>query len=305
MKRLFLLLSIVTATFTAEAQEYYRFGKVSKSDFEKTSYPIDVTDADAIVLDELQQTFIYPFDSRLELQEQGVMLTSQTTISRKIKILRPEGVRHATVTLDFYAENTTTPRHTIAYVGDIDACSYSFADGEIKKQPIKEEDIKACWVNDSTARVEFTIPNVAEGSIIEYTYKMDKKSINPYNITFAMQRDIPVMNCRCEVAARMMFPQQAPFGGVYSNNWYAVFTSGQSQIKTANTEGKLRVYAIKDVPTPLRAISDGFNSISSRKKTDVNDMCTFYNYRGKNLPAITATTKPEDIAAVTLILQNN
>lgn len=305
MRKILFLTALVTAVFSVSAQEYYKYGKIAKSDFEKTSYPVDITNADAVILDELQQAFIYPFDSRLELQEQGIMLTSQTTISRKIKILRPEGVRHATVSLDFYAENATTPRHTIAYVGDIEACAYSFANGEITKHSLKNEDIKAKWVNDSTVRVEFTIPNVTEGSIIEYTYKTDKKSTRPYSLTFTMQRDIPVINCRCEVAARMMFPQQAPFGGAYKDNWYAVFASGQSQIKTSKTEGKLRVYVIKDVPTPLRKISDGFNSISSRKKTDVNDMCTFYTYTGKNLPALTATTKPEDIATVTLILQNN
>ena len=71
MKKIFLLLAIVAAALTVEAQESfsfsksddYTFGKVSKEDLLKSDYALP-TVSDAVVLDELQQTFINPFDSR-------------------------------------------------------------------------------------------------------------------------------------------------------------------------------------------------------------------------------------------------
>ena len=297
MKRLIALFALAAVALSAEAQESFKFGKVKVADLEKSSYSVDVTNADAVVLDELQQTYIYLFDSRIDLQEQGVLLSSQTTISRKIKILRAEGVRHATISFDYFCEKATTPRHTIAYVGDIEATSYSLVNGGIEQHSLKEEDIEARWVNDTTVRVKFTIPNVSEGSIIEYTYKMDKRSVRPYNIGFAMQHDIPVVSSRCEVAARTQQPPQMQ----YRENWYAVIASGGANIKASQIEGKTRVYFITKVPASLReVVKNDYN-----KMTSVYDMCTLYTYSGKNLPAVTPSSPAGEVAAVTLILQDN
>ena len=113
MKRFFLLLAIVVVTLTAEAQESFKFGDVTAADFAQSAYAVDTANADDIILDELQQTYLMIFDYRnRKYSEKGDALVAQSTISRKIKILRSEGVRHAKVTLDYYCDKATTPRHT-------------------------------------------------------------------------------------------------------------------------------------------------------------------------------------------------
>ncbi|MBR4994881.1 MAG: DUF3857 domain-containing protein [Alistipes sp.] len=297
MKRLIALFALVAVALSAEAQENFKFGKVKAADLEKKSYSVDIANADAVILDELQQTYIYLFDSRIDLQKQGVLLSSQTTISRKVKILRDEGVRHATISFDYYCEKASTPTHTIAYVGDIEASSYSLVDGKVEKYTIKEEEINVRWVDDTTVRVEFTIPNVAAGSIIEYSYKMAKRSIQPYSLGFVMQHDIPVVSSRCEVIARTQLPPQMQC----RDNWFAVMASANTNIKSSKMESKARVYFITNVPVSLRkVIKGGYDKINN-----VYDMCTLYTYSANNLPAVTAATPASDVATINVILQDN
>ena len=54
MKRLIALFALAAVALSAEAQESFKFGKVKVADLEKSSYSVDVTNADAVVLDELQ-----------------------------------------------------------------------------------------------------------------------------------------------------------------------------------------------------------------------------------------------------------
>lgn len=60
MKRILLLFAIVAATLTAEAQESFKFGKVTKADLLKTDYPI-AANADVVVLDECIQDGFFLF----------------------------------------------------------------------------------------------------------------------------------------------------------------------------------------------------------------------------------------------------
>ena len=301
MKKILLSFALLAATLTLSAQENFKFGNITPADFTQSNYAVDVTNADAIVLDELQQTYLMIFDYRnRKYSEKGDALVTQSTISRKIKILRSEGVRHAKITLDYFCDKATTPRHTSAYIGDIMAYSYSLKDGAIEKHTLTDDDIDARWLNDSTVRVEFTIPNVEQGSIIEYSYNAGKESVRPYTLNFAMQHDIPVINSRCEVAVSS---ERQP--GMTKDDWYGVLISGKNLIKTSRSKGRIQREATSKVSHPIRdSFNGGYNTTGSWSGTRIYADCIFYNFSGKNLPATTSTTKPEDIAAISIILQS-
>jgi hypothetical protein len=76
MKRILLLLAIVAATLTAEAQESFKFGDVTAADFAQSAYAVDTANADAIILDELQQTYLMIFDYRNRKYSEKVMRLS-------------------------------------------------------------------------------------------------------------------------------------------------------------------------------------------------------------------------------------
>ena len=78
MKRILLLLAIVAATLTAEAQESFKFGNVIVDDFTHADYAVDTSMADAIVLDETVDALYY---------ESGRHFAVNRSVKRKIKIL--------------------------------------------------------------------------------------------------------------------------------------------------------------------------------------------------------------------------
>ena len=106
MKRILLLLAIVAATFTAEAQivdyefPYYDAGRIKRSDLRKTSYSI-APKADVVVLDEHIRLTPSLIDIKAFLEEGKVTpLAITETVWQKIKILTDEGVAKANISLD-------------------------------------------------------------------------------------------------------------------------------------------------------------------------------------------------------------
>ncbi|MBR2006964.1 MAG: hypothetical protein IKA01_03185 [Alistipes sp.] len=63
MKRILLLFAIVAATFTAEAQDEFTFGKIRKAELRNSDYSLS-SNADAVVLDE----YIRIMPSLLDIQ---------------------------------------------------------------------------------------------------------------------------------------------------------------------------------------------------------------------------------------------
>ncbi|MBR4995706.1 MAG: DUF3857 domain-containing protein [Alistipes sp.] len=302
MKHILLLIALAVMAFAAEAQESFKLGNISVDDFTQTSYAVDTTAADAVILDELQQSCLMIFDYRnRKYSERGNALISQSTISRKIKILNPQGVRYATVSLDYYCDKAATPRHTSAYVGDITAFSYSLKDGVVEKHALRDEDIDVRWLNDSTVRVEFTVPNVSAGSIIEYSYNTGKESVRPYMVDFAMQHEIPVVSSRCEIAVSS---EQQP--GMMREDWYGLLMAGKSKIKSTKNKGRVQLEATSKVSRPVRHSFDGgYSTTGHWSGTRIYADCIFHNFHGKNLPAVTAATPASEVAAISVILQDN
>ncbi len=90
------IMSIVATAISASAQTDYKFGKVTRAELERTDYPAMVDGADAVVLDELSDLLLstdktYPQNERY--------YNVDRIVTRKIKILKPEGLSQATVSI--------------------------------------------------------------------------------------------------------------------------------------------------------------------------------------------------------------
>ena len=295
MKRFLLLLVFVAITFVTSAQESFKFGKITKADLLKTDYPI-AAEADAVVLDELQQTIFYrtSHDRNWLFKEDGHMSVSYTTISRKLKILHPEGSRHAKVYVDcYYSDKEYYPTHTVESISAIEAYSYTLRNGKVVKSKLNDKDVKTTILNDTTARVEFTIPNVCNGSIIEYEYSLLKQSVRTYCIDFPMQHDIPVLSSRCVVAADKSISSVK----MREDNWYGIVKSGNNLINTTQTDG---VYIFQPRPASTHIyqnIEIGMGSIDRIKSN-----CKMYHFSSENLPAVPVNVIKDDVAAIKVIL---
>jgi len=133
------------------------FGKVSKEDVDLTSYPQD-KDAEAVVISDVGCSYFESTNDSFDL------IYERTT---RLKIFKEAGVKWASIEIPFYRQGDIYEE-----VYDLEACTYNFEKGNLSRIPL---DLKSCQeekVNEYWNLKKFAMPNVKEGSIVEYHYKV-------------------------------------------------------------------------------------------------------------------------------------
>ena len=174
MKKLFIILLLIAFNVNAQKQE---LGKVTVEELKEKAHPKD-TSAVAAVLFEKGKTY---FDYN---QEDGFMVI--TEVDEKIKIYKKEGLDWANKEVRYYigAEKDES-------VNFSKAVTYNLVNNQIEKTKLKSEGEFNENENKYWAVKKITMPNVKEGSIIEYKYTIK----SPFLQTFPdwnFQRFIPV-----------------------------------------------------------------------------------------------------------------
>lgn len=138
------------------SQEYSReFGKLSNRDVDLNVYEKD-PEAEAVVLFDIGESVF------VDTPENGYDI--QFTRTKRIKILSQSGVKHAEIKLPFYGDGYGKRER----YGTIEAFSYNIANGRIVKTPLDVSKIYEEIISDQWKAKTFVIPNVKEGTIIEY-----------------------------------------------------------------------------------------------------------------------------------------
>jgi len=171
---LYLLMSFVFQTVTA--QKKVTFGKVSKSELEATHHNLDST-ASAAYLYRYRHTY---FSS----EPSGLMM--KTVIHERIKIYKSEGFEYATHEIPLYISRTRSER-----VSGLKAYSYSLIEDKPVRTKLEKDQIYTENTTDRRTKKIFTMPNVDEGSVVEYKYTLSSPfffNIDPIEV----QTEIPV-----------------------------------------------------------------------------------------------------------------
>lgn len=175
------LLAIISCASVCAQDPDYRFGKVSLDELRMESYEKD-PDADAVILYE-DNYLSYQFTSTVSLVQE---------YRARVKILKPGGTDNADVSIYYYDRPTIRENVT-----GIDAAAYNLVDGKIVKTPLKRQYIFTETIGEYGRLIKFSIPEVREGTVIEYKYR--KTSANITDIpSFVFQHDIPVAFSRME-----------------------------------------------------------------------------------------------------------
>ena len=175
MKTAILLLSLFFS-ITALAQNY-DFGKVSKEELEEKFNPLD-TSANATYLYKNRKSYI-KYD-----QTFGFQLT--TDVRERIKIYNQEGFDYATSQVQLYKSVSEEEKLT-----SLNAKTYNLIDGKIEETKLGKDGIFKTEVSKYYNETKFTMPNIKEGSVIEYEYTI----VSPFfwNVDdFVFQHAIPV-----------------------------------------------------------------------------------------------------------------
>ena len=161
MKNIALLIILVFSS-AGYAQEY-KIQKITADDFKENKYATD-TLASAVVEYNIGNTYYEAVVGSYQLI---------TITKTRIKILNKDGYNYATVKIPLYRNKSTREFLTVS-----NAYTYNLVDGNVEKTKLKGDGEFMEKIEGNHYLATFTMPNVKEGSIIEYTTKVTSPYFN-------------------------------------------------------------------------------------------------------------------------------
>lgn len=197
MKRLIALLALVAVALSAEAQNEFTFGKIRKAELRKCDYSLS-SNADAVVLDE----YIRIMPSLLDIQAfindgQSTPMIVREIVARKVKILSENVADNGKIQIPLKDISDTERENCEPH--SIWAQCYTLKNGHIVKHKLDVSTVKRYKQVDGSIFLEFELPNVQRGSIIEYGYTKAVVTDN-LDYKYSIQESLDKLKSRCEVA---------------------------------------------------------------------------------------------------------
>lgn len=198
--KIYLSFLLLVLSFQVFSQNY-DLGKVTIQELEEKVHPVE-KDAVAAVLFSKGETY-------LDYNEtEGFVLV--TEVEMKIKIYSKDGYNWANKSVQYYiAEN---PMESVEFSK---AFTYNLENGKIEKIKLKSEGEFTEKLNKYWGVKKITMPNVKEGSIVEYKYKIR----SPYfsNVPeWYFQNEIPVNHSKFSTRFPEYFGYKVNFKGFVS-----------------------------------------------------------------------------------------
>jgi transglutaminase-like putative cysteine protease len=137
----------------------FEFGKVSLTEMHATGYAKD-TSANAIVLQEFGHALVQYVDDITMFYKYHV----------RIKILKPEGLERADVSIFLYKDKGSAKAERLR---SVQASSFNIEDGVIRETKLIQRDVKTEEFDKNWDTKRFAISNVKVGSVIEYEYELE------------------------------------------------------------------------------------------------------------------------------------
>ncbi|WP_430410042.1 transglutaminase domain-containing protein [Kordia sp.] len=157
MKSYILIIFVLLNSSILNAQDF-EFGNVSKAEIEETQHPREA-DANAAILYNNRKTF-FEFNN---IDGWRVV----TEITRRIKIYTKDGVSWATHEVPLYQGSRGDDE-----ISAIKGYTYNLVNGKIQKTKLKRDGIFDAEINKYWNKKTMTFPNVKDGSVIEYKYRL-------------------------------------------------------------------------------------------------------------------------------------
>ena len=162
--------------YNSNAQEF-KLGKVSIAELEEKVHPKDSSAVAAILFKKGEVRFQYS-------QERGFELLIE--VKTRIKIYKKQGYDWANFLINYQDHN----QYKESVVFD-DAVTYNLINGKIEKTKLKSDGEFTEKINKYWSQKKIAMPNVKEGSIIEFSYVLKSPGITEMK-EWAFQTAIPV-----------------------------------------------------------------------------------------------------------------
>jgi hypothetical protein len=133
------------------------FGEIPLQDLKMTTYDAD-SSASAVILSDYGHSYISINAANVDLRFERHV---------RIKILRKVGLHWADIQIPLYYNGSTEER-----ISALKASSYNLESGRVVETKMSREGTAKEKVNKRFKLLTFTIPNVKEGSVVEFSYTM-------------------------------------------------------------------------------------------------------------------------------------
>jgi len=218
MKKVLLILLVVFTTNILSSQNY-KFGDVSKEELQETVYPLDSSANAAILYKERKTSFEY-------VPNQGFNVITQVFL--RLKIYNKEGFDWATNKISYY--NSSNEREMIS---GLKAITYNLEKNKIVETKLSRKDIFDEERNKYWSQQKFTMPNIKEGSVIEWRYKLTSPFKRIDDVQFQYEIPVKKMNASVEIPEYFIYKKQ--FKG-----YHPVFAKTETKSRSINFTEKER-----------------------------------------------------------------
>ena len=172
-----ILFFLILFSNTVNAQEF-KLGKVSIAELEEKTHPKDTAAVAAILFKKGETKFEYS-------QNEGFLVITEITM--RIKIYKKDGYDWADQAVR-YVSGSSNIKEKVTF---LDAATYNLVAGKIEKTKLKSEGEFQEVINKYWSRKKIALPNVKEGSVLEFRYIIRTDNIGLLR-EFDFQTDIPV-----------------------------------------------------------------------------------------------------------------
>jgi transglutaminase-like putative cysteine protease len=176
MKKTLTIISFFLFSLTAYAQNF-NFGAITYDDYEFNRKKLD-SNANAIVLKEFGTASIQRDDNTGSLE-----LIFEHHV--KIKIYNKEGFKEANIIIPTYKDDNREET-----ISELKASTFNYIENNFVETVMDKKAIFTENRSKYTRLTKFTLPNLKEGSIIEYSYRLRSPRLFNFR-TWEFQSDIP------------------------------------------------------------------------------------------------------------------
>jgi len=168
----------------------YKFGNVTQQDFAPKIYSLD-SNAQAVIL--------YDKGAANYVPDNKGWFNIEYVYNKKIRILSKNQFDLATIEIPLYKDNNQEDK-----VEKIEAVTYNMENNVIVSTKMDKESVFNDKASKNYSVKKFTLPNLKEGCIIEYTYTIISQ--NAYNLrNWIFQDKIPVLQSEYEITVPTLF----------------------------------------------------------------------------------------------------
>ncbi|WP_225036879.1 transglutaminase domain-containing protein [Winogradskyella sp. SM1960] len=196
IKHLFVTLIIVLSFNFLSAQDY-DFGKISKAELEEKFHPKDSASSAAILYRNEEISFYYS-------SSEGFM--QKREVHERIKIYNKDGFDWATKKIYLYQGSRQKE-----VVKGIKGFSYNLVDGKVDKDKLRNDGKFEEDYSEFVKISSFTVPNVKEGTVIEYQYTVTSPRISIDDIIFQFSVPVNKLDVRIATPEYYVYNKQTNF----------------------------------------------------------------------------------------------